>query len=212
MNIHPKHSGCYRAGFTLAELLLSLSVMTIVLTGAASLAFAMGVAESVTSQMGEEQARIRFATMRLRELARNSCMVFTNSTTGVVFWTGDANGDGQINGNEVAWLSTNAGGGAGTVLKITEFPDHSSVITRHALQFQSGLSTLTLMSDEIVTNLFEDCSSVTISLKDNITTVAITLVEGNQAKELQICAAIRSSVDYLLTSPTSNLVTGDDDF
>lgn len=196
----------------MAELLLSLSVMTIVLTAAASLAFAMGVAEKVTSQMGEEQARIRFATMRVRELARNSCMVFTHSTTGVVFWTGDANGDGQINGNEVTWLSTDAGGGAGTVLKITEFPDYSAVITRRDLQFQSGLSTLALMSNETVTILFEDCSSVSISLKDNITTVAITLVEDDQAKDLQICAAVRSSVDYLLTSTDSDLVSGDDDF
>lgn len=212
MNIHLKHSSHHRAGFTLAELLLALSVTAVILSAAAALAFAMGSAESATNKMGEKQARIRYSTMRIRELARNSGLVFTYSDTGVVFWTGDANGDGEINGNEVAWLSTNAGSGKGTVLTITEFPDDTSVVERRNLQFSSGISSLLMGNDEEVTTLFEDCTSVTISLSNNITTVNVILVEDDQIKEFQISAAIRASSKYLLSSAYSNLVEGDDDF
>lgn len=212
MNIHSKHSSNRRAGFTLAELLLALSVTTIVLAAAAGLAFAMGSAESSTNKMGEKQARIRYATMRIRELARNSCLVFSYSNTGVVFWTSDANGDGEINGNEIAWLSTNAGSGSGTNLTITEFTDETSVVERRNLQFNSGLSSLLMSSDETVTTLFEDCTSVSISLSNNVTTVNVTLVEDDQTRDFQICAAIRASASYLLSSTYSNLIDGDDDF
>jgi len=212
MNIYKKNTGFRRAGFTLAELLLALSVMTIVLSAAAALAFAMGSAESATSKMGEQQARIRFATMRIRELARNSCLVIPCSTTGVVFWTGDANEDGMINGNEVVWLSTDGSDGAGKVVRITEFPGQTAVVKKTDLQNKSAINSLIMTSEETVTTILNDCSSVSISLQDNITTVSISLIEDGQVKELQICAAIRASANYLLTAPNSDLVSGDDDF
>ena len=212
MNIHPKHTGYHRAGFTYVELLTALSVLTVVLSAAAALIYAAGSAESAASKMGHHQARIRYATMRIRELARKSCLVFPRSNTGVVFWTGDENGDGQINGNEVAWLSTDVGSGYGTMVSITEFPDQTAVVKRRDLQFRNGLDVLAANSNETVTNLFEGYSSVSVSFKDNITTVTFALVEDSQSRNYQISAATRASADYLLSFSTSNLLLGDDDF
>lgn len=210
MNIHLKHTGYRRAGFTLVELLTALSVLTVILSAAATLAFAVGSAESATNKMGEQQARIRYATMRIRELARNSCLVIPYSDTGVIFWTGDANADGKINGSEAVWLSTDAGSGNGSIVSITEFPGQTAVVTRQELESGNDLNVLMAITDETVTNLFENCSSVSISLQDNITTVTFTLVEDSQSRQCQVIAAIRASYDFLLDS-NSNLLSGDDD-
>ncbi len=211
MNIHPKNAGYRKAGFTLAELILALSVMSVILAAAATLAFAMSSAESATNKMGEKQARLRFSTMRVRELARNSCMVFTTAN-GVVFWKDDVNGDGQINGNEITILKVDAGSGTAKTLKLTELPDVTDSVQKDQLQDNVSIDSLVNSTDEQTMLLFEDCTSASVSLDNSgkVVTVDFTITENNQIKEYQICGMIRASADYLLT-PANDMISGDDD-
>lgn len=209
MNIHPKYAGCRRKGFTLAELILALSVMAIVLTTAATLAFAMGSAQSATNKMGEKQARLRFSTMRIRELARNSCLVFTTDN-GVVFWKDDTDANGRISGNEIAWLSTTQDLGAGAGVQIMEFPGETAIFTKTELQNAADVGVLVNSLDEQTMLLLEDCTSASISLDSKVVTVDFCLTENNMTKEYQICGMVRASAEYLLAGGEI-VISGDDD-
>ncbi|MBW8016367.1 MAG: prepilin-type N-terminal cleavage/methylation domain-containing protein [Planctomycetes bacterium] len=198
-------------GFTLVELIMALSVTSIILAAAATLAFAVSSAEEATGEMGQRQAHLRFASMRLRELARNSCLAFTYSTTGVIFWKDDLNADGAINGNEVAWLYVD-NVGSEYAINLMEFPDYTASLTRNQLKFGSGLTTMMMATDEKTTVLLADCLSASIWLvMDNFIIVDFSLKEGNRTKVYQMCGGVRASAEYLERSGFVNLVTSDDD-
>ncbi len=198
-------------GFTLAEVIIALSVMSIILAAAATLAFAVSTAEAATREMGQRQAHLRFSSMRIRELARNSCLVFTYSTTGVIFWKDDLNGDGAINGNEVAWLYVDHVGSEYTI-NLMEFPDYTDSLTRNQLEFGSGLTTM-MATDEKATVLLAECLSASISLEmRKLVIVEFSLREESQTREYEMCGGIRASADFLnITGPSDELVTQDDD-
>jgi len=105
MLIKRSHFRSYRKGFTLAECVLSLMVVGIVLAAAATLAFAMHSADRVTDNMGESQAYVRYATMRISELIGKSNMVFSTSylRRGICVWT-DNDGDEQIDPLELVYV------------------------------------------------------------------------------------------------------------
>jgi len=200
-------------GFTSLELLISLSVMATILAAAATLAFAISTAEAATNEMGQRQAHIRFASNYIRELAGKSCLCFTYSTTGVIFWKDDANGDGKINGSEIAWLyvSNETGGYA---VNVTEFPDQSYEVTRNALKYGNGLLMLKMLTDETNMVLIDKCISASISLEksNKLLIVDFSLSEESLTKEYQFSGALGASADYLTgTDGSGELVTSDDD-
>ena len=198
-------------GFTLAELIIALSVMSIILAAAATLAFAVSTAEAATSKMGQRQAHLRFSSMRIRELARNSCSVFTYSTTGVIFWKDDLNADGKINGNEVAWLYVDRVGREYTV-NLTEFPDYSDSLTMGQLQYDNGLMKMR-MTDEKTTVLLTECLSASISLvMQKLVIVDFSLSAEGQSRKYQMSGGIRASAVFLNKTKALNVqVTQDDD-
>ena len=125
-----------RKGFTLAECVLSLMVIGIILTAAATLAFAMHSAEKVTDEMGESQAYIRYATMRVSELIRNSNMVFATSflRNGISIWTDD-DGDGRIDPGELVYVEYDP---VNDELGIVTYPDDNGTVAVDAVE--SGLA------------------------------------------------------------------------
>lgn len=211
METKPGYLSFRRAGFTLAELLLALSVMSIVLTAAATFAFAMSSAMITTNNMGEKQARLRFSIMRIRELARNSSHVFTLSN-GVAFWVDDANGDGQVNINELAWLQTRIVVDVGISIRITEFPDEIGTVAKIEIIDGSALSLLRNKTGKVEMILFDECvsASITTYSTDKAVVVDFSLIENNEIKGYQISGVIRGSAEYLFDS-SENMVLGDDD-
>ena len=99
-----KLSNCNCKGFTLAELLIGLMVMSIVLSAVATLSFALGSANDSVADTTEKQAHVRYAMLRISELIRH-CKLICRATPGTMaIWRADDNGDGQINPGELVYL------------------------------------------------------------------------------------------------------------
>lgn len=98
-----------RKAFTLAELLIALMVTSIILSAVASLAYSLGTANKITSQMGLNQALLRKVTVRISELIRKSNQVLSADPTSVVLWA-DANADGVVDATEQITIQTDAEG------------------------------------------------------------------------------------------------------
>jgi len=206
-----------RSGFTVAELILALSVMAIVLAATATLAFAMGSANSVTSQMSERQAHLRFANMRIGELIRNSCLVFEYEYQNdvLVFWVDDTNADGLINADEIALLyAGNHGyGGYSTSIEIVEFPGQTRVVPAFSLFNTSVVSDLYNQYDskeEKVTELIAGCSNIDVSLdvSGKFVTVEFDLEQNSISRTYQICGTVRGRNGF---DWTGYFTRGDDD-
>jgi prepilin-type N-terminal cleavage/methylation domain-containing protein len=93
-------------GFTLAELLIAVCVMSIILTAVAVMSFALGSANDSMDNSSEVQSRIRYATVRISELIRGSKLICSNSGGIAAIWQADNNRDNKINLSEVVYLET----------------------------------------------------------------------------------------------------------
>ncbi len=60
-----------QTGFTLFELMISLAISAIILTAVASLTYAVSYAIKDTEEISHKQARIRMATLKIKELVKN---------------------------------------------------------------------------------------------------------------------------------------------
>ncbi|MCD4831219.1 MAG: type II secretion system GspH family protein [Anaerohalosphaeraceae bacterium] len=92
-------------GFTLTELIMAMSVMAIILTAVASLAFALGVANDSVDDTAEFQSRLRFTTLKITDLVKNCRLLCANNGTEVAIWENDDDiVDGKINPNELMYI------------------------------------------------------------------------------------------------------------
>jgi prepilin-type N-terminal cleavage/methylation domain-containing protein len=100
-----------RKGFTMAELLIALMVTSIILSAVATLAYSLGSANKVTSQMGLNQAFLRNVTLRVSDLVRRSNQVLSADSNTVVLWA-DGNADGVVDASERITIQNNLEGNA----------------------------------------------------------------------------------------------------
>ena len=109
--------------FTLAEMLVALMVTGIILTAVVTLADAMATANEIASDLSEEQARARYAMLRISDLIRHCKLVCAQHGNTVAIWRADDNDDKQINVNELVYLDK----GSGSVyLQVCEFTGGNS--------------------------------------------------------------------------------------
>ncbi|MBW8034663.1 MAG: prepilin-type N-terminal cleavage/methylation domain-containing protein [Planctomycetes bacterium] len=200
-----------RKGFTLSECILSLMVIGIILAAAATLAFAMNSAEKVTDDMGESQAYIRYATMRVSELIRNSNMVFATSYlhNGIAIWT-DVNNSGRIGACELVYVEYDA---ANDEIDIVEFSEYNVVVT--VGQVENGNARLLSEQNETgrYTNVVFDCTKASFPVSNpvgDLVSILLTVDENDVSKQYQISARRMVSMDYLL-NVSGGLKGGDDD-
>lgn len=186
-----------RAGFTTAELLVALSVCAIVFTAVASLAFAIGSANRYSEERSDHQMALRCATVRITDLVRRSVMAFDAPAGGIALWTGDNNDDGLINGSELVYIGTDAGGQS---LLLLDFPGQSQSVTVGEIEAGTAKTDLISVTDERYMTLLPECSNVQLYLPWPYTFVNIMfdLTENNTTTPYQICAALRCSADHLL--------------
>jgi prepilin-type N-terminal cleavage/methylation domain-containing protein len=97
-----------QSGFTLAELLTALMVGSIILVAAVTLTDAYASAREQTSELGKNQAVLRYAHARLNDLIHCSNRLESASAAQLDFWT-DINGDGGITSNERFSIKAGAG-------------------------------------------------------------------------------------------------------
>ncbi len=111
-------------GFTLAELIMAMWVMAIILTAVASLAFALGVANDSADDTAEFQSRLRFTTLRISDLVKNSRLICAAGGNNVAIWRNDDNGDAKINAGEIVYIEYN---NAAKKIRLLEFEPLSYV-------------------------------------------------------------------------------------
>ena len=202
-------------GFTLIELLVALIVTSIVLTGIVTLSFAMSSAYENTNDMNEKQAHIRYATLRLSELIKQSKLICGSFSDGLVIWTADINKDNKINVSEVMYLET----GGGKYLRLLEF--NPAGISSDSSLLLSNLrnvyykSWLVYWYPETYTTLIDQCSNMKITLDSNppytqFISMVFDIIENNQTRTYQISSGLRSYAGNLIKKE-SELYTSDDD-
>ena len=76
-------------GFTLIELLVGLMVTSVILTAVATLAFALGVANDNSRDTIEQQARLRYVTVKAGEILRYCKLVCGDPNDDLAVWVND---------------------------------------------------------------------------------------------------------------------------
>lgn len=200
----------YESGFTLAELLMALIVTGIILGAVATLAYALGAANDAADDTTWKQAQVRYATLRISELIRHCRLVFDETSEGLGVWRADDNGDGQINADEVVYVSKGPGGDC---LQFIEFLDESnpaySVLgTIIQALLSSGFS-------EEYTTLIPECSNVQFVTdvsppQSRSVSIFFDLEESGVTHSYQIETTLRAWAGHLLDG-SGELVSADDD-
>jgi len=201
------HYNKNRAGFTTVELLVALMVCAIVLSGVASLAYALGSASRSTDEISEHQMALRCATVRISELVKHSVMAFAAPDSEIALWTGDDNNDGLINGSELVYVLT-----TGETLKLLDFPGQNLSVTIDDIKIGAGKTALINNTDERYMTILPECSNVQFTLTDStFVSILFDLTENGITNSYQICARLRCSAQHLLNSAGQLDGGGDDD-
>jgi prepilin-type N-terminal cleavage/methylation domain-containing protein len=205
------------SGFTLVELIMAMTVVSIILAAIATLAFAVGSANSSADDTSQFQSRIRYTTIRFGELVRNCKLVCCNSGTEVALWLSDANvADNKINPGELVYIETGAGNNQIKLLKFTPTAAlASTVFTMSAITDGSAKTWLKSNCSYSYIIFVNNCSSVTFT-----TDIAapfsrkLNMYFGVQRKGIlqtyQCSAFLRAQAGYLLDG-SGTIISSDDD-
>ena len=197
-----------RSGFTLAELLMALMVTSIILSAIASLAFALSTAKAETENLSENQAHMRFTTMKITELIKYSRHVMLTDNSRIALWQADTNEDNAINGGELVYIEASADG---TSLDLLDFPDEATAVILADIQSGTARTDLINIAVERSVSLIPVCSSIQMTLSaTNLANVSFQIIENEVSQSYQIAAAPLCSAANLIDG-TGALVAGDDD-
>jgi prepilin-type N-terminal cleavage/methylation domain-containing protein len=197
-------------GFTLVELLLALTVSSIVLAAVATLAFALSTATSSSDDTARKQAQLRYATLRISELLRNCKLICGTPDGDIAIWRADDNSDNQINVNEMARIQK---GPDSSYLRLCEFPasGSSSVTLAQAAVLSPDDYDVTYVS------LLPQCSNVQFAVdnpgvpaRTRFASISFDLAENGVDRHYQISTVLRCWAGNLLNSTATALVSDDD--
>lgn len=208
------HKSC--KGFTLAELLMALWVMSIILAAVAALSFALGSANDSADGTCDIQSRIRYATIRLGELVKNSKLICQNFGSSVAVWQADVNNVGRINPGEIVYIENDSNNGS---LKLVSFNPSGAVastpISLDSIRNGSARGWLNTNAQPNTIILMNNCSYVTFTTDQQTPfTKRLNMFFGIQQKGIiqnyQLTTYLRCQAGYLLDS-SGQMVSLDDD-
>ncbi len=131
-----------RMAFTVPELMLSISLMTVIGVAVATLESALSNAYGQTDALESAIQSRRSAMMNIETELRKAKLVVSHSDSALAIWTGDDNGDGLINANEIM-LFQGAGAAEGKISRRrVRFPESMSEDTVLALNINKNLQSL----------------------------------------------------------------------
>ena len=237
MLIERSKSGLREKGFTLAELLVALTVSSIVLGAVGTLAFAMGTANKSLDDASEAQTYSRFSTLVLRDTLRYGRQAFRTPDGYIAIWKADDkdNPNGRINGSELIFFRVVVEVDAPD-LQLHEFafkdtsvvPDPNFTIA----QIENGTAYNELAQLVLTTNdkdIVEDrttlklsrgdlkssyCSEVLFTISDppanKYLNLTYKLTENGVTTKYQVNTRLMCSADNLIDY-TAGQIVGDDD-
>lgn len=209
-------SGRRPGGFTLAELLVALTVSSIILAAVAALAYAVGSANDSTDDTERKQAQVRYTTLRISELIRHCKLICFAGTDDFTVWRGDDNEDGQINASELVIIESGSNGEY-EYLQLCDFPDGGadpvalSDIRAYSTNWWSSLGIRR-------TVLIPECSNVrldvlpeeVLAVECRFVNISFDLFENGISKQYQVSGYVRSWGGNLLNDAGDGFVSDDD--
>lgn len=197
-----------QGGFTLIELVMGLLIAGIILSAVATLSFAMRQGQEVTDLMMNNQSMIRSVSVRVPELVRNGLGVWMDYNDGdLAIWTGDANGNRQIETSELAYLMINS---TGKRIELMTCAGLDTPVTVADIESGSAKSTIQASSDASTIPLVKGCSNMQFLMQGHrYVIVRFNLTEETGSRDYQICARARGDANPWIQSGA--LVTADDD-
>ena len=204
-----------RSGFTLVELLVALTVSSVVLTAVATLAYALGAATDSTDDTSRKQAQVRYTTLRISELVRQCKLVCFAGASDFAVWRADDNEDGRINFSELVYIEKGAGANH---LHFCQFPiswGSDPVVNLSDIRaFSTSWWVARNMAVES-TAIVPQCSNVQFSFdvlppRTQFVSISFDLVEDNKPRQYQINSGVRGWAGNLLNAAGTALVSDDD--
>lgn len=204
-----------RNGLTLVELLVALSVSSIILTAVATLAFSLSSAHNSTEETSLKQVQIRFSTFKLSDLIRHSKLVCFVGDDDIALWVADKNDNKRINISELVYIDK---GSESDHLQIYEFPSSVSdpvVNLGDISAFSTGWwsSYISDADDPIV--LVSECNNVQFQFDElppqsRFVSISFELTENGTVHEYRIDSTLRSWAGNLLNSAGTAIINDDD--
>jgi len=202
-------------GFSLVELLVSLTVMAIILTAAVTLSYALSSAYHGTSDISEKQAQVRYANLRISGLIRHSKLVCARLYGDLVIWRADDNGDNQINISEIVYIETGYSNGYIRLLQFTPDTSDDLNISLSLIQWWYLKNILSSRYPQLRTTLLEKCDGIKITLDvyppyTRLVNIMFDIEEDDQVRTYQISSSLRCWAGHLIDT-SHRLVLQDDD-
>ena len=198
-------------GFTLVELLIALVITSIILTAVATLAFAMGVANKATDDLSLKQAQVRFVTLKIQDLIRDSKLICFAGNDDMALWRADDNNDGNINISELVYIEA---GPNRDHLRICEFSssDGTAINLASITSFANNWWSV-YCGNVDYTVIVPECSNVQFSFdvlppQSRFVGITFNIVENNIVRQCQITGKVRGPAMNLLNEGD---ITIDDD-
>ncbi len=204
-------------GFTLVELLMAVWIMSIILTAVAAMSFALGSANDSADDTSEIQSRIRYTTVYLGELVRNSKLICRNAAGNVVLWLADDNGDNLINPSEIVSLETNGNGSINLVNyqpSVADADESMSLLLIKSGTFKQWIVTKNIPSSSVT--LINNCNYVCFTTDESPPfagklNIFFGLAQGGADRDFQMTAVLRCDTAYMLDDSGGSLLSVDDD-
>jgi len=200
-------------GFTLVELLVALSVSSIILAAVATLAYAFGRAREGMGDISRTQSYVRYTTKRISDLVREAKLVCYTDSDCFAIWRADDNEDGKINIAELVYVDK---GDEGDSLRLCEFSSSSSAVVNLSSigSFATGWW-MAFCSDADYTVLVPGCSSIQFGYDvaapwSECVTISFELTENGIVRQYEISSHIRAIALNLLNSAGDAIVSDDD--
>lgn len=213
-----------RYAFTLVELLVALTVSSVILSAVAALAFAVTSANEASNELALRNTQARAAQLRITDIVRSSRLICGVPASDVVIWanddgySGDGANDNQVNGAEIVFLEL----WTKQVNIVTYVPGWWSELWFRTRVFtmsemQTGWAKWELMNRcyRIETVILPTAANIQRSLDTAVPytqrmTLSFDLTADNITRNYQFTAALRGYAGHLLDD-TGRLVTTDDD-
>lgn len=205
-----------KKGFTLVELLVALTVSSIILAAVATLSFALGSAYDDSDEVWKNQSRIRQATLRISELIRNCKLICDSKGGGIAVWRNDDNGDNRINYGELVYVDSGPSGESLNIvtfdppLELVDFAISMADISSGdamAYGFQNGFATNIF----VIRNCYDIwfATDVAAPFTKNVN-LSFRLIENGISRNYQINATLRAHGANLINK-FGGIVFDDDD-
>lgn len=187
-------------------------VISVVLTAAATLAFAMSSANDASDDTAQKQTQLRYATLRVSELIRHCKLICTTPGNGFAVWRSDVNDIGQININELVFIDAGIGRDH---IRLYECNNASNpIVMLSDIQPVGTGWWLGFYDSGSYTEMVAPCSNVEFLLVPNapetqFVSISFDLEENGVAHNYQINAALRGWAENLLDG-SGDIVSDDD--